>query len=50
MHNDEIIQATPAILQEVISSPQVVYAAEAYFIALSDTMMRLNLTRPIASK
>lgn len=37
MHNDEIIQATPSILQEMISSPQVLFAAEAYFLALSDT-------------
>ena len=37
MHNDEIIQATPSILQEMISSPQVLFSAEAYFLALSDT-------------
>ncbi len=36
MHNDEIIQATPTILEEVISSPQVLFSAEAYFLALSD--------------
>ncbi len=37
MHNDEIIQATPSILEEMISSPQVLFSAEAYFLALSDT-------------
>lgn len=36
MHNDEIIQATPSILEEVMRSPQVLFSAEAYFLALSD--------------
>jgi hypothetical protein len=40
MHNDQIINATPDILREMIKSRELVFSAEAYFIALSDMYRR----------
>ena len=42
MYHEEIITSTPGILDKVINSPQVLFAAEAYLIALSHTLEELT--------
>jgi len=42
MYHEEIITSTPGIMDKVINSPQVLFAAEAYFIALSHTLEELT--------
>jgi hypothetical protein len=38
MYHEEIITSAPGILEKVTNSPQVLFAAEAYFIALSHSL------------
>jgi hypothetical protein len=46
MHNDQIINASPDILREMIKSRELVFSAEAYFIALSDMYRQTESESP----